>query len=203
MTRSKIWIEASRFQVVPILAGVTLTRFSYSHIDLHLANSFQFLFFQGIFTNPIFCVIWITTFIAHIIIIQFGGAWFSTHPLTLQQWIVCLVLGFSTLIWGQIVATIPSKKLPKAWKVGKGDVQPAKLHINGDYNVRARSRALTLRRSGKSLWMRGMFIIGNHVSSIIIESEQFIQLTFFSSAFSVPSEWKRAKRPLSDVPPQQ
>ncbi|ULT94267.1 hypothetical protein L3Y34_003619 [Caenorhabditis briggsae] len=119
--------------------------------------------FKGLAANRVFCVIWITTFIAQIIIIQFGGAWFSTHPLTLQQWIVCLVLGFSTLIWGQIVATIPSKKLPKAWKVGKGDVQPAKLHINGDYNVRARSRALTLRRSGKSLWMRGMFIIGNHL----------------------------------------
>ncbi|CAI2351891.1 unnamed protein product [Caenorhabditis sp. 36 PRJEB53466] len=119
--------------------------------------------FKGLASNRVFCVIWITTFIAQIIIVQFGGAWFSTAPLTLQQWIVCLVLGFSTLIWGQIVATIPSKKLPKAWKVGKGEVEAAKIHINGDYNVRARSRAVTLRRTGKSLWVRGMFLIGNHL----------------------------------------
>ncbi|CAB3406529.1 unnamed protein product [Caenorhabditis bovis] len=119
--------------------------------------------FTGLLQNRVFCVIWITTFIAQIFIIQFGGAWFSTHPLTIPQWIVCIALGVSTLLWGQVVATIPSKKLPKTWKVGKGEVEPAKLHINGDYNVRARSRALTMRRSGKTLWMRGMFLIGNHL----------------------------------------
>ncbi|CAI5448891.1 unnamed protein product [Caenorhabditis angaria] len=119
--------------------------------------------FKGLASNRVFCVIWITTFIAQIIITQFGGAWFSTHPLSWDQWAVCLALGFSTLIWGQVVATIPSKKLPKTWKVGKGEVEAAKIHINGDYNVRSRSRALTLRRSGKTLWMRGMFLIGNHL----------------------------------------
>ena len=38
------------------------------------------------------------------------------------QFFVCLALGISTLLWGQVVATIPSKKLPKGWKVGRGEV---------------------------------------------------------------------------------
>ncbi|PIO55944.1 cation transporting ATPase, partial [Teladorsagia circumcincta] len=122
--------------------------------------------FKGLASNRVFCVIWVSTFIAQILIIQFGSAWFSTAPLTLTQWIVCLALGVSTLLWGQVVATIPSKKLPKTWKVGRGEVPPSKIHINGDYNVRARSRALTIRRSGKSLWMRGMFLMGQHLRTI-------------------------------------
>ncbi|VDO47942.1 unnamed protein product [Haemonchus placei] len=122
--------------------------------------------FKGLASNRVFCVIWISTFIGQILITQFGAAWFSTAPLTMNQWIVCLALGVSTLLWGQVVATIPSKKLPKTWKVGRGEVEPSKIHINGDYNVRTRSRALTVRRSGKSLWMRGMFLMGQHLRTI-------------------------------------
>ncbi|KAK6047021.1 IC domain protein, HAD ATPase, P-type family [Cooperia oncophora] len=90
----------------------------------------------------------------------------SHHSIRCSVWIVCLALGVSTLLWGQVVATIPSKKLPKTWKVGRGEVEPSKIHINGDYNVRTRSRALTVRRSGKSLWMRGMFLMGQHLRTI-------------------------------------
>ncbi|CAJ0602106.1 unnamed protein product [Cylicocyclus nassatus] len=119
--------------------------------------------FKGLLKNRVFCVIWLSTFIGQILITQFGGAWFSTAPLNGTQWVVCLALGVSTLAWGQVVATIPSKKLPKTWKYGRGEVAPSKIHINGDYNVRARSRALTVRRTGKSLWMRGMFLMGQHL----------------------------------------
>ncbi|PIO57868.1 hypothetical protein TELCIR_20712, partial [Teladorsagia circumcincta] len=87
-------------------------------------------YLAGLASNRVFCVIWVSTFIAQILIIQFGSAWFSTAPLTLNQ------------------------------------VPPSKIHINGDYNVRARSRALTIRRTGKSLWMRGMFLMGQHLRTI-------------------------------------
>lgn len=49
-----------------------------------------------------FCGIWITTFIAQILIIQFGGVWFSTAVLDSEQWIVCIALGLSTLVFGQV-----------------------------------------------------------------------------------------------------
>lgn len=49
-----------------------------------------------------FCGIWITTFIAQIFIIQFGGVWFSTAYLDPEHWIVCITLGLSTLVFGQV-----------------------------------------------------------------------------------------------------
>ena len=107
--------------------------------------------FVGLFSNPIYYVIWITTFIsqvcftvvlfktpcsiggffsdrAHIfcvprgfdikmlfqiIIVQFGGIAFSTAPLTLEQWVWCIFLGLGTLVWQQVITTIPTSCIPK------------------------------------------------------------------------------------------
>merc|ERR1719412_1561754 len=49
--------------------------------------------FKGFFTNPIYYVIWITTFLSQIIIVEFGGVAFSTTPLNLEQWIWCIAFG--------------------------------------------------------------------------------------------------------------
>ncbi|KHJ88435.1 cation transporting ATPase [Oesophagostomum dentatum] len=152
--------------------------------------------FKGLAKNRVFCVIWLSTFIGQILITQFGGAWFSTAPLNGTQWIVCLALGLSTLVWGQVVATIPSKKLPKTWKVGRGEVEPSKIHINGDYNVRARSRALTVRRTGKSLWMRGMFLMGQHLR--VLRAFQMRDKNFGKTAPTMTAEaaerWRSSYR---------
>ena len=37
-----------------------------------------------------------------IIIVEFGGAAFSTSSLTLEQWIWCILLGAGELVWGQV-----------------------------------------------------------------------------------------------------
>uniref|UniRef100_A0A914RSA7 Cation-transporting P-type ATPase C-terminal domain-containing protein n=1 Tax=Parascaris equorum TaxID=6256 RepID=A0A914RSA7_PAREQ len=58
--------------------------------------------FKGLFSNPIFCVIWVLTLISQVIIVQFGGAWVSTAPLDAIQWGFCVVCAFATLIWGQV-----------------------------------------------------------------------------------------------------
>merc|ERR1712223_1334635 len=68
--------------------------------------------FIGLFTNPIYYVIWIATFISQIIIIQFGGIAFSTRPLNLEQWIWCIFFGLGTLVWQQIITTIPNSCIP-------------------------------------------------------------------------------------------
>jgi Ca2+ transporting ATPase len=80
--------------------------------------------FKGLFTNPIFCIIWVITFISQIFIVEFGGLWFSTAPLTITQWAICIALGLSELVWAQILATIPSKAMPASFSFGRGDVQP-------------------------------------------------------------------------------
>merc|ERR1719233_631876 len=58
--------------------------------------------FKGIFSNPIFYVIWLVTFLAQILIVQFGTTIFFTTPLSSMQWLVCLLLGGGVLLWHQL-----------------------------------------------------------------------------------------------------
>lgn len=46
-------------------------------------------------------------------IIQYGKMAFSTKALTLEQWLWCVFFGFGTLVWGQVVTTVPTRTLPK------------------------------------------------------------------------------------------
>ncbi|XP_012275648.1 plasma membrane calcium-transporting ATPase 3 isoform X8 [Orussus abietinus] len=69
--------------------------------------------FQGLFTNPIFYTIWIFTCLSQVLIINYGKMAFSAKALTLEQWMWCLFFGFGTLLWGQLVTTIPTRKIPK------------------------------------------------------------------------------------------
>uniref|UniRef100_A0A914Y9U5 Cation-transporting P-type ATPase C-terminal domain-containing protein n=1 Tax=Panagrolaimus superbus TaxID=310955 RepID=A0A914Y9U5_9BILA len=58
--------------------------------------------FKGLFTNPLFCSIWISTMIGQFLIVQYGGSWFSTASLSFEQWFICLALGIGTLLWQQV-----------------------------------------------------------------------------------------------------
>ncbi|KAI1732668.1 e1-E2 ATPase domain-containing protein [Ditylenchus destructor] len=86
--------------------------------------------FQGLFTNPIYYCIWIATMAVQVIIVQFGGRWFSTKALNIDQWLWCVAFGVGELLWGQIVATIPTSGLPKWLTIGGGDVEPAEIPIS-------------------------------------------------------------------------
>ncbi|XP_059490443.1 plasma membrane calcium-transporting ATPase 3-like isoform X2 [Neocloeon triangulifer] len=85
--------------------------------------------FQGIFTNPIFYGIWIATFILQILIIEFGSAFFSTKDLTIEQWLWCLLFGIGTLIWGQIIISLPNRVVPEKLSLGKDDPSLQKLPV--------------------------------------------------------------------------
>nr|AXS78278.1 Plasma membrane calcium-transporting ATPase 3 [Anisakis simplex] len=116
--------------------------------------------FKGLFTNPIFCVIWIVTLIAQVLIVQFGGPWVSTAPLDAIQWAFCIVCAFATLIWGQVIATIPSSILPKFFSFGRGEVQPTSILVTGEYeHVDTLGKGITKeqqQRPGQILWLLGL-----------------------------------------------
>ncbi|VDO08918.1 unnamed protein product [Rodentolepis nana] len=69
--------------------------------------------FEGLHRNLLFVGIWVTTFILQVIIVQFGGYAFSTHPLNVEQWLWCIFFGLGSLIWGQLVISIPVWVVPK------------------------------------------------------------------------------------------
>ena len=58
--------------------------------------------------------LYVFRFLLQIIIVQFGGIAFSTAPLTLEQWVWCIFLGLGTLVWQQIITTIPTSCIPKS-----------------------------------------------------------------------------------------
>ncbi|VDO45110.1 unnamed protein product, partial [Onchocerca flexuosa] len=108
--------------------------------------------FTGLFSNPIYYIIWIATMVAQIFIVQFGGRWFSTAALNLEQWLWCLAFGVGVLLWGQVVTTIPTSGLPKNMAIGGGDVTSTENILSGEYEDPATHE----KRSGQILWIRGL-----------------------------------------------
>ncbi|XGW27763.1 hypothetical protein V3C99_007945 [Haemonchus contortus] len=107
--------------------------------------------FSGLFSNPIYYIIWISTFVSQILIVQFGGRWFSTAALNIEQWLWCLALGVGTLLWGQLVTSIPTGSLPENMTIGSGEA-PANDPLMPDYEDPDTHE----KRSGQILWVRGL-----------------------------------------------
>lgn len=62
--------------------------------------------FKGFFDNYIFLVVLAFTVVIQFLLTQFGGAFASTHPLTLMQWGVCVAIGFIELPYGMNTITL-------------------------------------------------------------------------------------------------
>jgi len=121
--------------------------------------------FEGLFRNAIFISIWIITFVSQIILIEFGSYAFSTAGLTFEQWMWCLCFGVSTLIWGQVLATIPTSKLPKCFTMAKPT--PEELaQIDHPEEARKASRdedEEEVSGGGRVLWLRGLTRLQNQI----------------------------------------
>ncbi|MED6281678.1 ATPase, Ca transporting, plasma membrane [Characodon lateralis] len=79
--------------------------------------------FEGVFNNPIFCSIILGTLIVQVLIVHFGGKAFSCVPLTLEQWLWCIFLGLGSLLWGQLVSSVPTSWLKFLKTAGHGTQQ--------------------------------------------------------------------------------
>lgn len=133
------------------------------------------------FSNKLFCIIWLVTFLLQILIVTKGGFCFSTKPLNLDHWAWCIGLGVFELILGQvniknlfnlflnfkIIITIPSNILPKFFAFGRGEVQPTPILVTGEYDI-PEVRQISGKevggvhpphskaRSGQILWLLGL-----------------------------------------------
>ncbi|XP_053572892.1 plasma membrane calcium-transporting ATPase 1 isoform X2 [Bombina bombina] len=112
--------------------------------------------FEGIFNNMIFCSIVFGTFVIQIIIVQFGGKPFSCTELTVDQWLWSVFLGMGTLLWGQLVTTIPTSRLKFLKEAGHGthkDEIPEEEYAEDAEEIDHAEREL---RRGQILWFRGL-----------------------------------------------
>ena len=94
--------------------------------------------FKGFFNNGLFIFIIIATILIQTALVEYGGAAVRTVPLSLEQHLICLGIGFFTLINGLIV-----KKLLKpswfAWIRIKENATPEELAKQPVAAVRSKS----------------------------------------------------------------
>ncbi|XP_007568579.1 plasma membrane calcium-transporting ATPase 1-like [Poecilia formosa] len=114
--------------------------------------------FEGVFNNPIFCSIILGTLIVQVVIVHFGGKAFSCVPLTIEQWLWCVFLGLGSLIWGQLVSSVPTSWLRFLKTAGHGtqqeEIPEEELEELQDKDEIDHAE-MELRR-GQALWCRSL-----------------------------------------------
>ncbi|XP_052573991.1 LOW QUALITY PROTEIN: plasma membrane calcium-transporting ATPase 1-like [Peromyscus californicus insignis] len=112
--------------------------------------------FEGIFSNAIFCTIVLGTFVVQILIVQFGGKPFSCSELSIEQWLWSIFLGMGTLLWGQLISTIPTSRLKFLKEAGHGTRKEKIPEKELAGNVEEIDHAERELRRGQILWFRGL-----------------------------------------------
>uniref|UniRef100_A0A4X2LDN1 Calcium-transporting ATPase n=1 Tax=Vombatus ursinus TaxID=29139 RepID=A0A4X2LDN1_VOMUR len=112
--------------------------------------------FEGIFNNAIFCTIVLGTFVVQIIIVQFGGKPFSCSELSIEQWLWSVFLGMGTLLWGQLISTIPTSRLKFLKEAGHGTQKEEIPEEELAEDVEEIDHAERELRRGQILWFRGL-----------------------------------------------
>uniref|UniRef100_A0A8C1SRT4 Calcium-transporting ATPase n=1 Tax=Cyprinus carpio TaxID=7962 RepID=A0A8C1SRT4_CYPCA len=114
--------------------------------------------FEGIFNNMIFCSIVFGSFVIQFLIVQFGGKPFSCVGLSVEQWLWCVFLGFGSLLWGQLISTIPTSRLKFLMTAGHGtqkeEITEDELEEMEDQDEIDHAE-MELKR-GQVLWCRGL-----------------------------------------------
>jgi len=134
--------------------------------------------FKGFFSNPIYYVIWISTFVSQVLIIEFGSLLFSTVPLNIEQWTWSVLLGVGTLLWQQVVTSVPTAWFGRAMeeddsksnrnqnnnlnsRVGTHPPEPLSPHLDDpapsySHHATHHTHNPMVGRSGQILWIRGL-----------------------------------------------
>jgi hypothetical protein len=80
--------------------------------------------FEGIHTNVIFAGVIFSTAILQALLVEFGGKFMQTAPLTGSQWGSCILIGAFSLPWGVLVRLIPIDNT-----VGQLELDPAEFEV--------------------------------------------------------------------------
>jgi Ca2+-transporting ATPase len=71
--------------------------------------------FAGILDNYVFLLVFIVTVACQVMLIEVGGEFLKTSPLTLSQWLITIALGAIGLPIGMLMRWIPVKEDPKSF----------------------------------------------------------------------------------------
>ncbi|XP_071961469.1 plasma membrane calcium-transporting ATPase 1-like isoform X2 [Antedon mediterranea] len=114
--------------------------------------------FDGILNNYIFVGVVVATVIAQILLVCFGDIIFSCKALDIVQWLWCIAFGLGTLLWQQLICSIPTKSLPRLLAIGREadtGIRITTADVSDQADV-SRSESRAELRRGQILWMRGI-----------------------------------------------
>ena len=83
---------------------------------------------DGVHTNGMFIGVWLVIVLGQIVIVQFGGWALKVHKdgLNITQWVLCLWVAATSLIWNLILKYVPDRIAPTLGEEDPEDVQNAK-----------------------------------------------------------------------------
>ncbi|GLG98877.1 Calcium-transporting ATPase sarcoplasmic/endoplasmic reticulum type [Gryllus bimaculatus] len=142
-----------------------------------------------------------------VVIIEFGDVAFSTAGLTVEQWLWCLFFGFGTLLWGQVVTTVPTRKIPKILSWGRGHPEEYTEAIAlAEDKFDPDSQEGKKPRAGQILWIRGLTRLQTQLrvirafKSTLEDLEERRSVHSLHSLHSLRSSRSHTgPRPLSDI----
>jgi len=85
----------------------------FNQINCRKLKKDEYNVFQGFFNNWLFLIVEIFTIIIQFIIVQLGGSFTKTSPLSLEQHLICLAFGASSLVIGLVLKLIPESVFNK------------------------------------------------------------------------------------------
>jgi len=107
-------VESGRNEIEKDSASVHYTMIFNTFVFLQVFNeinsrkvNLQKNVFEGIFTNPIFVSIIVITIVVQVLIVEFGGIAVKTVPLSWDEWLYCVLIGYMTLPFGFLLRLLP------------------------------------------------------------------------------------------------
>merc|ERR1712106_1213076 len=71
-------------------------------------------------------------------------------------WLWCILFGAGTLLWQQVVTSVPTRSLPKdVFQWGSGEPQDTPL-VDDPHNEKSDGDGKDSKRTGQILWIRGL-----------------------------------------------
>ena len=108
----------------------------FNEINARKLRDREFNVFSGFFNNPLFLLILVSTMVVQYFLVQYGGPFVRTVPLTENQHLICIAIGAGSLIWGVIVKLcLPASLFGKAEFEDKYTAQ----RMLAIYSLRSRS----------------------------------------------------------------
>merc|ERR1712196_400882 len=70
---------------------------------------------SGALSNPIFLAVSFVTLALQVMLVEVGGEWLQTSPLTVDQWFITIGLGAITIPLGVLMRYIPVEEDPESF----------------------------------------------------------------------------------------